>query len=331
MVKYNKGDGVWRTIGGRRVFIKNGQDLVSAMKESGKFKNKKQEEEGKRLHAKAKQGAKDDIEQYLNGNNTNWDSDEQFIKEVADEWGIDKSEAKKMFDYQKYVHDTLNNDEYLRVNRPNEYFQKQMRESGVRTFADDIKDQEVSEQIKFMSKMNNVEYDEGFDKFVREKQLDGFSGENLKKLRKEYDSQSTRKGTWRINEQGKKEYYERELSDTERGYWTKENGRRVFKENPNYSGSGKYTVDYWKERGIEVRDTIPEGYIPSTGAITAPNGYEWYSNGKSLFGGEYEHVLVKKSAREALTDTMLNDAYIKYMKEHPDTNITLNAFKKWFK
>lgn len=30
--------GVWRTIGGRRVFIKEGQDLASAMKESGKFK-----------------------------------------------------------------------------------------------------------------------------------------------------------------------------------------------------------------------------------------------------------------------------------------------------
>lgn len=31
--------GVWRTIGGRRVFIKDGQDLASAMKESGKFNN----------------------------------------------------------------------------------------------------------------------------------------------------------------------------------------------------------------------------------------------------------------------------------------------------
>ena len=31
--------GVWRTIGGRRVFIKEGQDLASAMKESGKFKS----------------------------------------------------------------------------------------------------------------------------------------------------------------------------------------------------------------------------------------------------------------------------------------------------
>lgn len=30
-------DGVWRTIGGRRVFIKSGQSLDDAMRESGKF------------------------------------------------------------------------------------------------------------------------------------------------------------------------------------------------------------------------------------------------------------------------------------------------------
>lgn len=37
--KYDSEDGVWRTIGGRRVFIRTGQSLSSAMKESGKFKN----------------------------------------------------------------------------------------------------------------------------------------------------------------------------------------------------------------------------------------------------------------------------------------------------
>ena len=30
-------NGVWRTVGGRRIFIKEGQDLATAMKESGKF------------------------------------------------------------------------------------------------------------------------------------------------------------------------------------------------------------------------------------------------------------------------------------------------------
>ena len=37
--KYNDEDGVWRTIGGRRVFIKKGQSVSDAMKESGKFKS----------------------------------------------------------------------------------------------------------------------------------------------------------------------------------------------------------------------------------------------------------------------------------------------------
>lgn len=33
--------GVWRTIRGRRVFIKEGQSLSDAMKNSGKFEEKK--------------------------------------------------------------------------------------------------------------------------------------------------------------------------------------------------------------------------------------------------------------------------------------------------
>lgn len=32
-------DGVWRTVGGRRIFIRNGVDLATAMRESGKFDN----------------------------------------------------------------------------------------------------------------------------------------------------------------------------------------------------------------------------------------------------------------------------------------------------
>lgn len=35
-------DGVWRTVGGRRIFIKDGEDLESAMKNSGKFEKKKE-------------------------------------------------------------------------------------------------------------------------------------------------------------------------------------------------------------------------------------------------------------------------------------------------
>lgn len=34
---YDESEGVWRTVGGRRIFIRNGQSLSDAMIESGKF------------------------------------------------------------------------------------------------------------------------------------------------------------------------------------------------------------------------------------------------------------------------------------------------------
>lgn len=43
---YDNEDGVWRTVGGRRVFIRTGQSLSSAMKESGKFNSIKKGTEG---------------------------------------------------------------------------------------------------------------------------------------------------------------------------------------------------------------------------------------------------------------------------------------------
>ena len=36
---FNEGDGVWRTVGGKRIFIADGEDLKTAMKNSGKFDN----------------------------------------------------------------------------------------------------------------------------------------------------------------------------------------------------------------------------------------------------------------------------------------------------
>lgn len=53
-IDFSDMDGVWRTIGGRKVFIRKGQSLSDAMKESGKFKLKKNEEE-KQDNSKEKQ------------------------------------------------------------------------------------------------------------------------------------------------------------------------------------------------------------------------------------------------------------------------------------
>ena len=42
MAKNDFENGVWRIVGGRRIFIRDGESLSSAMKKSGKFGNKKE-------------------------------------------------------------------------------------------------------------------------------------------------------------------------------------------------------------------------------------------------------------------------------------------------
>ena len=58
-------------------------------------------------------------------------------------------------------------------------------------------------------------------------------------------------------------------------------------------------IEKFIEHGGRVEDTVPEGFIKTEGATTAPKGYTWYNNGKSRFGGEYENVLVKDSSNVA--------------------------------
>lgn len=38
---------------------------------------------------------------------------------------------------------------------------------------------------------------------------------------------------------------------------------------------------------------MPKGWKVIEGAQTAPDGYIWINNGKSLFGGEYEQGLLR--------------------------------------
>lgn len=48
-----------------------------------------------------------------------------------------------------------------------------------------------------------------------------------------------------------------------------------------------------KEKEIEYVDSVPEGYKKLEGAMTAPLGYTWYHNGKSIIDKERKTILVK--------------------------------------
>ena len=53
-----------------------------------------------------------------------------------------------------------------------------------------------------------------------------------------------------------------------------------------------------KYAGIHVYDEMPQGWQEIKGAMTAPEGYVWIHNGKSLFGGEYRHGFIRRERME---------------------------------
>ena len=144
--------GVWRTIGGRRVFIKEGQDLASAMKESGKFKSaskgtakKEMTKEEKVLEDfKNSDGSKENFEKALNK-----------ISEMEYENKIDPDEYKESISkIQK---------EYVEKNRKaNEPIEKRLEKQNRYTESEsikEVKDKYMPERTKAVSQYQNGEID----------------------------------------------------------------------------------------------------------------------------------------------------------------------------
>lgn len=53
-------------------------------------------------------------------------------------------------------------------------------------------------------------------------------------------------------------------------------------------------LEYFRNKGVPILDTMPDGWGEIRGATTAPNGYVWINNRKSIFTPEYRHALLKQ-------------------------------------
>ena len=157
-------DGVWRTIGGRRIFIKTGQNLSSAMKESGKFKikNKKKEtktnsknqiitqeeknkkmieiqNESKRLESERDKKNEKLKQLYNDGKIDNDKYDEEWLK-INDEYR-DKSQElgfKSIYDEKKDNYMTIEKDDIF-YDESKDYLKKE-KPSNTNEFTDQEKD-----------------------------------------------------------------------------------------------------------------------------------------------------------------------------------------------
>jgi len=54
-------------------------------------------------------------------------------------------------------------------------------------------------------------------------------------------------------------------------------------------------LKYKSGKKIEVLDEVPQGYVKTPLAVTAPVGASWYNNGESILSGKRKSVLVKEN------------------------------------
>lgn len=104
MANYDDTNGVWRTIGGRRVFIREGKSLSEAMKESGKFKRSKKAESKENIEKKNSEkqiekefpdNLSDAVKEQARLLNTrSYDDIDDVVDDFAEEQGISRTEAK---------------------------------------------------------------------------------------------------------------------------------------------------------------------------------------------------------------------------------------------
>jgi hypothetical protein len=122
--------GVWRTVRGRRIFIADGEDLATAMKKSGKFEKGTPQsaiEEAKETnkeffkkygagglypgnitkeeyYKKNEKGVRDSIKEFLSGRQNYDGSREDYIKDLSNEWGIDKRRVNEILHEENSKH-----------------------------------------------------------------------------------------------------------------------------------------------------------------------------------------------------------------------------------
>ena len=88
--RFDEEDGVWRTVGGRRIFIKQGQSLSEAMKESGKFKTDRS--------SKFKKKEEDEMQEYVEKNKMDEKTRDHHLQKAM---GRDDVNKKDLDDYLK--------------------------------------------------------------------------------------------------------------------------------------------------------------------------------------------------------------------------------------
>lgn len=213
--KYDESEGVWRTIGGRRVFIREGQSLSDAMIESGKFKGQKNKPGMRESYRKEKEK---DMDEEVKLKRKSFESSEDGAKAYKEyKEKRDNNKAKYDVKYDS-VEDRYNKDKDFRDMLKNEH-EKTLKSTRKEIDAYlDLKnrDEEIGDKDDLYKLINENYYSIDRDDFEKiyseeESKIKTVTQEEYDKMPKDY------KGT--LKELVDTAEFRGESKEKERQYW----------------------------------------------------------------------------------------------------------------
>lgn len=385
--KYDDTDGIWRTIGGRRVFIRTGQSLSEAMIESGKFKNLREEyrkakeeieKETKNEYTKEELKEKygtDDVD-LINAGKEKEDRVSLKLSEKQIEAGNKLNEKgnkalgrglnnlgkedtnseglKKLFEDKENNKDgfTQQTDMYGGTREYSKEQLDKMEENGVKPmkhsytgggwegtkYDSNLSTKEIAKNLNDYSKKQfpdvklsrKTDYN-GIDMYVMSSNKDMFvTDSDIDKMNFNDLEQVTRSNgfNWWAKDNVKDYNTNRSYSIDDVRKYAKESLNTTRNHDSNVSGNEWYLSDYGKKviSGLN-KEMNSYNYDDSDGMVDYfnTNFYGYVHIGK--WDKPYQ-VNESKSSGNQITNSLQNKAYQKYLKEHPNSKMTLEEFKK---
>lgn len=385
---YDDANGVWRTIGGRRVFIKNGQSLSDAMKASGKFKNMKEKRTTKQINDEyeklSKEMQQDDYYYKPEDDKKLRELRAEYDQEVAkgqEDVNLTTEDIKSMSNeelkgtYDKMLKDYYTGKDFYDFGTENklEELNKEISNRGLEL----SREEEIQAQQQDVSfKSDEVKFEKG-----KERQID-LNKSSLEYLRKEdasvkktfgEDSEFYKQYKQQHEAQYGKDYLQYDkynnneiVNDDEKSlkYSFRIGDRNIFEVRYDRTGNnknmdfatssselnkrrtditrgGQAQKDLLKE-GTKARDFYEKWDKKHLGTLTQKEYNELVNDIEDL-KKEYPHIegdsfyaqaqldrdtKASKSTNKTMNDKIRNSAYKKYMKEHPNSKMTLDQFLK---
>lgn len=335
--KYDEQDGVWRTIGGRRVFIRTGQSLGDAMKESGKFKKTSdvKREEYQYKNDKLERERQAEISRkYIGKEKRTEEGQEAFNKyaELHDRTYIRENpkEADTTYDLvgqhinkeqqmadikrnndlrEAYKNDLISKEDYKNDNydalkeKYSHAFPYHKQTEAEKKYADDVaeyfKGKDIKEEVRKAKEEFNKTQKTGNDYLPKASKITTQGTSNRKEVSDNIQAHIL-------------EHYENPVDFMEQMN-AMDYLPTKWRAGEELASGGSYLIYYDDQR--EFLDSL--GINPKGKEFSDDRVFQTYN---SLIGRESERLYNK-----------LEKLYDKYKAEHPNSNVSLDDFRKWFK